>query len=165
MVFIKRNSLNSDIYFNHIFIPCFSGSRFLGSRFFRVRVQVLEVTLGFSESRFFRVRVQVSEVPLGFSGSRFILVRFFRVRVQRKDPGFRSSRKYLLDLIKRRSEVQGKNMSCERALNFYQREFDCGLLTNLPIIIFRWRFFSEFIQTQKRYPTLLTKCTSVLENY
>ena len=128
MVFIKRNSLNSDIYFNHIFIPCFLGSRFLGSRFFRVRVQVLEVTLGFSESRFFRVRVQVSEVPLGFSGSSFILVQvfvgpgFFRVRVQRKDPGFRSSRKYLLDLIKRRSEVQEKNMSCERALNFYQRK-------------------------------------------
>ena len=40
MVFVKHNSLKSDIFFNPIFIPGFSGSRF-----FRVRVQVLEVAL------------------------------------------------------------------------------------------------------------------------
>ena len=34
MVFVKHNSLKSDIYFNPIFIPGFSGSRF-----FRVWVQ------------------------------------------------------------------------------------------------------------------------------
>ena len=33
MAFIKHNSLKSDIFFNPIFIPCFSGSKF-----FRVQV-------------------------------------------------------------------------------------------------------------------------------
>ena len=42
MVFIKHNSLKSDIYFNPIFIPGFSGPCFSGSES-RVRVQVLEV--------------------------------------------------------------------------------------------------------------------------
>ena len=37
MVFVKHNSLKSDMFFNPIFIPGFSGS---GSR---VRIQVLEV--------------------------------------------------------------------------------------------------------------------------
>ena len=47
MVFVKHNSLKSDIYFNPVFIPGFSGS---GSRVqgpgpgSRIRVQVLEVT-------------------------------------------------------------------------------------------------------------------------
>ena len=50
MVFIKHNSLTSDIDFNPIFITCFSGSRF-------VWVQVFLGT-GFSGYRFFRVRVQ-----------------------------------------------------------------------------------------------------------
>ena len=40
MVLIKHNSLKSDIFFNPIFFPGFSGSRF-----FKVRVQVLEVTI------------------------------------------------------------------------------------------------------------------------
>ena len=66
MVFIKHNSLKSDIFFNPIFIQGFSGSRL-----FRVRVFQ---SPGFSGSRFFRV--QVFQSP-GFSGS-----RFFRVRVQ-----------------------------------------------------------------------------------
>ena len=52
MVFIKHNSLKSDIFFNPTFIPCFSGSMLF-------RVQVFLV-LGFSGSRFFRVRVQGS---------------------------------------------------------------------------------------------------------
>ena len=81
-------------------------------RFFRVQV-FQGPSPGFrSTFRFFRVQV--------YLGPGFCWSRFFRVRVQRKDPGFRSSRKYLLDLIKRRSEVQEKNMSCERA--FYQRK-------------------------------------------
>ena len=50
MVFIKHNSLKSDINFNPIFIPCFSGSSFF----------LVQVFLGpaFSRSRFFRVWVQ-----------------------------------------------------------------------------------------------------------
>ena len=62
-------------------------------------------------------------------------------------------------------------MSCERALSFdnekhfpktiSQYEFDYGLFTNLPRIIYPSRLFSEFIQTQKKYPyPLLTKYVS-----
>ena len=59
MVFMKHNSLKSDVFFNPIFIPCFSGSRFFRVQIFqgpgpglsrswsRVRVQVLEVALSF----------------------------------------------------------------------------------------------------------------------
>ena len=77
MVFVKHNSLKSDIFFNPIFIPGFQGP-------------------GFSESRFFRVQVFQGPGPgpsLG-SGS--------RVQVQgpgpgsRSGPGFRSSRRYLV---------------------------------------------------------------------
>ena len=39
MVFIKHNSLKSDIFFNPIFFQVFQGSAFSRSRFFRVRVQ------------------------------------------------------------------------------------------------------------------------------
>ena len=49
MVLIKHNSLKSDIFFNPIFIPGFSGSRLF-------RVQVFEGP-DFSESRFFRIQV------------------------------------------------------------------------------------------------------------
>ena len=52
MVFIKHNSLKSDIFFNPLFISCFSGSSFF-------RVQVFQGT-GFSGSRFSRVGVQGS---------------------------------------------------------------------------------------------------------
>ena len=50
MVFAKHNSLKSDIYFNPIFIPCFSGSMFFW-------VQVF-ICPGFSVSSFFRVQGQ-----------------------------------------------------------------------------------------------------------
>ena len=70
MVFVKHNSLKSDILFNPIFIPGFSGSRIF-------RVQVFQGP-GFSGSSFFSVRVRVQG-----SGS--------RVRVQVSGPGFRSS--------------------------------------------------------------------------
>ena len=49
MVLIKHNSLKSDIFFNPIFIPGFSGSRLF-------RVQVFEGP-DFSETRFFRIQV------------------------------------------------------------------------------------------------------------
>ena len=58
MVFIKHNSLKSDIFFNVVIIPCFSGfmlfrvQSFLGSRLFRVFLGP-----GFSVSRFFRAQV------------------------------------------------------------------------------------------------------------
>ena len=52
MVFIKHNSLKSDIFFNPLFLSCFSGSSFF-------RVQVFQGT-GFSGSRFSRVGVQGS---------------------------------------------------------------------------------------------------------
>ena len=73
-----------------------------------------------------------------------------------------SNTKYLA-LIKRRSKVQKNNMPCERALNFNQwKSFSENYK---PMIIWlwlvykftdndcRWRLFSEFIQTQKGYPT------------
>ena len=46
----KHKSPNSYIFFNSVFIPCFSGSKFF-------RVQIFQGP-GFSESRFFRVSVQ-----------------------------------------------------------------------------------------------------------
>ena len=64
MVFIEHNSLKSDIflipYLFHVFQDsCFSGFRFLGSRFFRV--QVFKGP-GSSGTSFLRIRVQVLEV-------------------------------------------------------------------------------------------------------
>ena len=68
---------------------------------------------------------------------------------------------------KRRSKVQEKNMSCEHALNFDQwKTFSENYK---PMRVWLWlvykftenyypsRLFSEFIQTQKRYPTSLDK--------
>ena len=67
------------------------------------------------------------------------------------------------ELIKRRSKVQEKIMSCERALNFDQRKTFSE--NYKPMRVWLWlvykfaenqtsaRLFSEFIQTQKRYPT------------
>ena len=72
-----------------------------------------------------------------------------------------------ISLNKRRSKVQEKNMSCERALNFNQwKTFSENYK---PMRVWLWlvykftenyypsRLFSEFIQTQKRYPTSLDK--------
>ena len=77
-----------------------------------------------------------------------------------------SNPKYL-EIIKRRSKVQEKNMSCERALNFDQwKTFSENYK---PMRVWLWlvykftencqiyRLFSEFIQTKKRYPTSLDK--------
>ena len=75
--------------------------------------------------------------------------------------------KYLLEIIKRRSKVQEKNMLCERALNFHQWK---KISKNYkPITVWLWlvykftenncclRLLFEFIQTQKRHPTSLEK--------
>ena len=74
---------------------------------------------------------------------------------------------YLLELIKRRSKVQEKNMSCKCGLNFDQWK---TLSENFkPMRVWLWLFykftknycclqlFSNFIQTQKRYPASLDK--------
>ena len=77
---------------------------------------------------------------------------------------------FLLELqiyCKRRSKVQEKNMSCQRALNFGQWKM---LSENYkPMRVWLWlvykfienycrlRLFSEFIQTQNRYPTSFDK--------
>ena len=71
--------------------------------------------------------------------------------------------KYLLDLIKRRWKVQETNMSCERALYFDQwKTFfeNCKSMRVWLSLVYKFTenyypswLFSEFIQTQKRYPT------------
>ena len=75
--------------------------------------------------------------------------------------------KYILELAKRRSKVQEKNMSCERALSFDQ--WKTFSVNYKPIRVWLWliykltenychsQLFSKFIQTQKRYPTFLDK--------
>ena len=70
---------------------------------------------------------------------------------------------YNISLNKRRSKVQKKNMSCERALIFDQwKTFSENYK---PMRVWLWlvykfnenycrsRLFSDFIQTQKKYPT------------
>ena len=76
MVFIKHKSLKSDIFFNPIFISCFSGSKFF-------RVQVF---LGSGFTRFKFIWVQVFQSP-GFKGPCFSGFRFLRVQVFH-GPGF-----------------------------------------------------------------------------
>ena len=68
---------------------------------------------------------------------------------------------------KRRSKVQEKNISCERALNFDQ--WETFSKNYKPMRVWLWlvykffenycrlRLFSEFIQIQKRYSTSLDK--------
>ena len=73
MVFVKHNSLKSDIFFNLIFIPDFSGSRFF-------RAQVFEGP-GFPGSRFLRVQGPGSRVRVQGPGSGS------RVRVLVQGPG------------------------------------------------------------------------------
>ena len=71
MVFIKHISLESDIYFNPIFIQYFSGpsSDFSGSRI---------------------LQVQAFKRPY-FLGFRFLVSKFFGVWVQGQCPDFRST--------------------------------------------------------------------------
>ena len=77
-----------------------------------------------------------------------------------------TNNKYLLELIKRGSKVQEKNMSCEHGLNFDQwKTFSDN---SKPVRVQLWfvtkftenycclQLFSEFIQTQ-RYPISLDK--------
>ena len=77
-----------------------------------------------------------------------------------------SNTKYL-ELIKRRSKVQEKNISCERALNFDQWETFSKNYKPMRVwlrLVYKFfenycrlRLFSEFIQIQKRYSTSLDK--------
>ena len=72
-----------------------------------------------------------------------------------------------LVLIKRRSKVQDKNLSCERALNFDQ--WKAFSENYKPMRVWSWLvykftenyccpwLFSEFIQSQKRHPTSVDK--------
>ena len=82
MVFIKHSSRKSDIFFNTVFIPCFSESRFF-------RAQVFQDP-GVSGSSFFKV--QVFQGP-GFSGSRFFWVQVFQ------GPGFSGSRLFRVQVF------------------------------------------------------------------
>ena len=75
--------------------------------------------------------------------------------------------RYSKTLIKRRSKVQEKNMSCQRALNVDQWKIFSE--NYKPMRVWLWLvykftknyccswLFSEFIQTQRRYPTSLDK--------
>ena len=75
-----------------------------------------------------------------------------------------------LELLKRRSKEQEKNMSCERVLNFDQlKTFSANYK---PMRVWLWlvynftencqiyRLFSEIIQTKRGILLLLTKCVS-----
>ena len=80
---------------------------------------------------------------------------------------FDVGRNKLPELIKRRSKIQEKSMSCGRALNFDQ--WKTFSEKGQPMRVWLWLvykftencccswLFSEFIQTQKRYPTSLDK--------
>ena len=73
---------------------------------------------------------------------------------------------YLLELIKRRSIVWEKNMSCEHALNFDQWKTFCKNYKPKRVwlsLVYKFtenhchlRRLFEFIQTQKRYPASLS---------
>ena len=76
MIFLKQNSLKPDIFFNPIFISCFSECVFF-------RVQVFQ-SPGFSGSSLFRA--QYFQGP-AYSGSRFFRIQVFLG----PSPGFRSS--------------------------------------------------------------------------
>ena len=79
-------------------------------------------------------------------------------------------RNKLLELIKRRSKVQEKNMLCEHALNFDQWktfpkfigqwEFGYGLFKNLPKIIVACYFSPSLFKLRRGILPLLTKDVS-----
>ena len=75
--------------------------------------------------------------------------------------------KYLLELLKRRSKVQEKNMPCECALNLTnekhfpksisQYKFYYGLFTNLPRIIVTYDFSPSSFKLKRGILHPLTK--------
>ena len=87
----------------------------------------------------------------------------------------------ILELIKRRSKVQEKNISCERALNFDQwktfpKNYEptrvwYGLFTNLPRIIVACDFSPSsfklkevsYLSWQNAYPNFKTTCHKKLK--
>ena len=78
----------------------------------------------------------------------------------------------LLELIKRRSKGQLKNMSCERALHFDQWKTFSENYKPIRVCLWlaykftenncRLRLSTTFIQTQKRYPTSLDKMSILI---
>ena len=75
--------------------------------------------------------------------------------------------KYLLELIKRRSKVQEKNISCERGLSFDQWKTFSAKYKAMRVwlwLVYKFienychmQLFFEFIETQKKYSTPLDK--------
>ena len=76
-----------------------------------------------------------------------------------------------LQLIKRRSKVQEKNMSWQHALNFNQWktlshwEFDFVLFTNLPRIVVAHDFSPSSFKPKRSILPLMTKYVPWLANY
>ena len=115
------------------------------------------------KNRFFQHQYQKQE-------KMFVLRQYFfgvmRNKLHWTTTSETSNTKYL-ELIKRRSKFQEKNMSCERVLNFHQwKTFseNCQPMRVCLWFVYKFtenfchsRLFSEFIQTQKRYPTSLDK--------
>ena len=132
------------------------------------------------KNRFFQHRYQNQEKMFVFTSwlvSHEVLIHiqyFFGVmsnKLQWTTASETWNSKYL-ELIKRRSKVHENNMSCERALNFDQwKTFSENYK---PMGVWLWlvykftenrqiyRLFSEFIQTQKRYPTSLDKIRKLI---
>ena len=75
------------------------------------------------------------------------------------------------ELIKRRSTIQEKNMSCECTLNFGQWKTFSENYKPIRILLWfvykftkkycRLQLFSKLIQTQKKYPTSLDKISII----
>ena len=113
----------------------------------KIKIYLHGVLILHYKTGFFNINVSISWLV---SHEVFIFTQIFFWRVR----------------IKRRSKVQEKNMSCEQALDFDQ--WKTFSENNKPIRVMAClqiyqellslaTFFSEFIQTQKRYPTSLDK--------
>ena len=77
-----------------------------------------------------------------------------------------SSTNYLLELFRGRSKIHQKNMSQKSALNIEQWETLSENYKPVRVFVYKLtennchlRYFAEFIQTQKRYPTFNSNTT------
>ena len=77
-----------------------------------------------------------------------------------------SSINYLLELFRGRSKIHQKNMSQKSALNIEQWETLSENYKPVRVFVYKLtennchlRYFAEFIQTQKRYPTFNSNTT------
>ena len=113
----------------------------------------------FSKSTYENVNLFVSLLWLVSFGVAFIYKVFFWRWPQ--------NNKYLLELIKRRSKLQEKNMPCKRALDFDQWKTFSENYKSIRVWLWlvykfadnncRSQLFFEFIRTQNKYPTPSTK--------